>query len=88
MSGLTLPQYATNSDYASQEYYQQELNTRLLQWFNENGFANAVLTTAQVATILSLPNKPPVGTRWYNSTIDAEQFIGRTGAVQTITSSY
>jgi hypothetical protein len=87
MSGLVLPQYATNADYTQQEYYQQELNTRLLQWFNANGFANATLTQAQVQAVLTLPNPPPIGTRWYNITLDKEQFIGAKG-VQTITSSY
>jgi hypothetical protein len=83
-----LPTYILNGDYASQEFYHELLNTILTQWFNSNGFFNPSLTTAQVASLLAMDVPPPKGTRWFNSDLDKEQFVGNTGAVQTINSSY
>jgi len=83
---LYIPPYAANADYASQEYYQELLNTILTLWFNPNGFAQPILTNSQVAIILAAGTMP-IGTHWFNSDIDAEQFLGNSG-VQTVTSSY
>lgn len=86
MSGaLYIPRYAANPDYAEQEYYQQLLNTILTMWFNPNGFAQPILTNAQVAIILA-DGTIPAGTHWYNSDLDKMQFIGAGNVAQTITS--
>ena len=84
MTTSTLPQYAANTDYSAQEYYQQLLNAILLQWFNADGFFQPTLTTAQAVAIFAL--SPPPGTHWYNSDLDKMQFVGRYG-IQTITST-
>lgn len=82
---IDLPQYREDPLYVNQEGYQRQLNLILTQWFNSNGFFNPTLTNAQVALLMAMTPAPLIGTRWYNSDLDKEQFVGAMG-VQTITS--
>jgi hypothetical protein len=82
-----LPSYIKNGDYEQQQAYHELLNTLLRQWLSSNGFQIPTLTSTEITALLAL-GVQPAGTLIYNSTSDVLQFIGATGAVQTINSSY
>ncbi len=86
-SSNDLPTYIKNGDYEQQETYHELLNTILTQWLSSNGFQIPVLTATQITALLALGTQP-AGTLVYNSTSDVMQFVGATGAIQTISSSY
>lgn len=86
MSGVNLPQYAANPDYAQQEYYQELLNTILLQWFNSDGFFLPSLTNAEVATLIATTPAIQPCRIWFNSDLGKAQLLVATGTVETITS--
>ncbi len=84
---VDLPQYIRNGDFTNQEIYFELMSLLLTQWFSSSGFQQPPLTNNQVAALLALPQPPLIGTHWYNSDIDAMQFVGVSG-VQTVTSTY
>lgn len=76
---FALPIYIDEQNY---ENFNNELNQTLREWFNWDGFLAPSLDAGQV-TIISAYK--PIGTFWYNSTLDKLQFLG-SGGVQTVTS--
>ena len=92
MSGINelndLPPYRADPNYANQEYYQELFNLLLSTWLSSSGFQIPNLTTLQIADLIALTVPPPAGTLVYNKTLDVLQFVGATGAIQTISSSY
>lgn len=78
MLPLNLPTYVQND---SQGNYQAEMNQTLRQWLSSDGWELPNLTTAQITTAATFQ---PIGTIWYNTTIDAPQVLTSTG-VKTFT---
>jgi len=82
-----LPTYIKGAPFEQQEPYFELMSLILVRWFGSSGFYNCNLTNNEVEDLLFLQPQPPPGTRWLNTTINKEQFIGTDGAVHTITST-
>jgi len=83
---VNLPQYIKDGEFMRQEDYLELQSLILALWFNPDGFKIPPVTNAQAAAILNL--KLPAGTLFYNIDDDCMQFIGATGEIQTVSSSY
>ena len=77
---MNIPTYLRGDD---QSDYQDQLNQELRYGLSGNGFVVPPLTTVQIT---SVEESMPIGTLWYNTTVNKLQVKTATG-IQTITST-
>lgn len=79
---MNLPTYLRGSENDNQSFF-EEMFLTLLEGLSNNGWTVPNLTTAQITAVQS---QMPVGTLWFNTSVDKLQ-VKTSGGIETITSS-
>lgn len=83
LTPVDLPSYLKEID---QEWYNEELNQILIDWFNSSGFFLPSLTNAQVAALIAITPAVEPCRIWFNTDLGKAQLLVAEGVVETITS--
>jgi hypothetical protein len=82
-----LPTYIRQADFEQQQPFFDLFFAIIQIWFNSNGFYLPTLTNAQVTARNALLSSPYPIMLWYNSDVDALQWLNPAGTVKTVTST-